>query len=86
MIFVSAQALRLRAERITIMSNRIESLWALVLTVCLIPACLNAAAFDVKAYGAKGDGKTPDRDGINKAVEAAFAAGGGTVYFPPEPT
>ena len=41
-----------------------------------------AAVFDVKTYGALGDGKTEDRQAINKAVEAASQAGGGTVYFP----
>ena len=48
----------------------------------LIPGQLCAGVFDVKTFGAKGDGKTPDRDAINKAIEAASAAGGGTVYFP----
>jgi hypothetical protein len=27
---------------------------------------LSAADFDVRSFGAKGDGKTPDRDAINK--------------------
>jgi polygalacturonase len=40
-----------------------------------------SATFDVKTFGAKGDGKTPDRGAINKAIEAASAAGGGTVQF-----
>ncbi|MGA2148150.1 MAG: glycosyl hydrolase family 28 protein [Bryobacteraceae bacterium] len=43
---------------------------------------LNAAVFDVTAYGAKGDAKTENRQAINKAIEAAAAAGGGTVEFP----
>jgi polygalacturonase len=38
--------------------------------------------FDVRTYGAVGDGKTVDSPAINKAIEAAAAAGGGTVYFP----
>jgi polygalacturonase len=37
--------------------------------------------FDVRSFGAKGDGKALDTDAINKAIEAANAAGGGTVYF-----
>ena len=39
--------------------------------------------FDVKAYGAKGDGSTDDRTRIGDAFSALVAAGGGTLYFPP---
>jgi polygalacturonase len=39
------------------------------------------AAFDVRKYGAKGDGKALDSPAINKAIDAAAAAGGGTVLF-----
>jgi polygalacturonase len=46
------------------------------------PLETHAATFDVKTLGAKADGKTVDRDAINKAIDAAVAAGGGTVYFP----
>ena len=38
--------------------------------------------FDVRAHGATGDGKTIDSPAINKAIQAAAAAGGGTVLFP----
>jgi len=38
--------------------------------------------FDVRSFGAIGDGKTIDSPAINAAVEAASAAGGGTVVFP----
>src|SRR5438128_515867 len=41
----------------------------------------SAGAFDVKAFGAKADGKTLDSPAINQAIEAAAAAGGGTVRF-----
>jgi polygalacturonase len=38
--------------------------------------------FDVRSFGATGDGKAVDSPAINKAIEAAAAAGGGTVFFP----
>ena len=40
------------------------------------------ANFDVRRYGATGDGKTLDTRGINQAIEAVAAAGGGTLLFP----
>ena len=50
--------------------------------LCLAASAPPARVFDVKAFGATGDGKTLDTDAINKAIETASAAGGGTVYFP----
>jgi polygalacturonase len=38
--------------------------------------------FDVKAFGAIGDGKTLDTPAINRAIQAASASGGGTVRLP----
>ena len=42
----------------------------------------SGATLNVREFGAKADGRTADRDSINKAIEAAAAAHGGTVYFP----
>jgi polygalacturonase len=38
--------------------------------------------YNIKNFGAKGDGKTLDTNAINKAIETAAKNGGGTVYFP----
>ncbi len=57
---------------------------ALVLLASAV-AVTNAApakAFNVRLFGAKGDGKTLDSPAINRAIEAAAKAGGGTVFFP----
>ncbi len=42
-----------------------------------------AGVFDVRQYGAAGDGTTLDTAAINKAVEACAQAGGGQVRFGP---
>ncbi len=46
-----------------------------------VPA-LAATTFNVKSFGAKGDGKAIDSPAIDKAIAAASAAPGGTVVFP----
>ncbi len=38
--------------------------------------------FNVRAFGAAGDGQTLDTAAINAAIESAASAGGGTVWFP----
>jgi polygalacturonase len=38
--------------------------------------------YDVRTFGAKGDGTTVDTPAINRAIEAAAKAGGGTVLLP----
>ncbi len=40
------------------------------------------AGFNVRDFGARGDGKSIDSPAINKAIEAASAQGGGTVVIP----
>ncbi len=49
-----------------------------------MPAATPAPAgdYDVRSFGAIGDGKAIDSPAINRAIEAAAAAGGGTVRFP----
>jgi polygalacturonase len=37
--------------------------------------------YDVRSFGAKGDGTTVDTPAINKGIEAVAAAGGGTLHF-----
>lgn len=53
---------------------------AAILLFPSLPLC--AATFNVRDYGATGDGKTLDTPAIQKAVNAASAAGGGTVLVP----
>jgi polygalacturonase len=43
---------------------------------------LVGADFDVKHFGATGDGKRLDTEAINQAIAAAHTAGGGVVRFP----
>jgi hypothetical protein len=46
------------------------------------PAPEPAQSFDVRAYGAIGDGKADSTRAIRAAIEAASQGGGGTVYLP----
>ncbi len=54
----------------------------LVLTVFLLGMNAQAKTYNVKDFGAAGDGKTIDSPAINRAIEAATRDGGGTVYIP----
>jgi polygalacturonase len=46
------------------------------------PEAASAIVYDVRTFGAKGDGKALDTGAINETIDTAAAAGGGTVYFP----
>ena len=66
-------------------TNLIRQKLLLMIAVCLNTALYAYPAdpiYNVKNYGARGDGKTIDGEAINKAIQAAAGAGGGTVYFP----
>ncbi|MBN1509929.1 MAG: glycoside hydrolase family 28 protein [Sedimentisphaerales bacterium] len=54
----------------------------LVTIVCLWATLGRANFYNIREYGAVGDGNHIDSFAINKAIEAAAAAGGGTVYVP----
>lgn len=62
------------------------SIVALLLVFSNLPfradAADNKVFFNIRDYGAKGDGATLDTTAINKTIETAASKGGGTVYFP----
>lgn len=49
----------------------------------LLPAAAPRATFNVRDFGAVGDGQRLDTTAINAAVVACSGGGGGTVYVPP---
>ena len=74
--FVAGLAAEIRYESMKVVRAVLSALLAYVVVS-------QAATFDVKAFGAKGDGQTLDSAAINKTIEAAAAAGGGTIEIGP---
>ena len=64
-----------------------EAFRALVLVAAIAAGALPGGAaatlpfYNVKDYGATGDGTTKDTEAIRRAISTAAGAGGGTVYF-----
>jgi polygalacturonase len=54
----------------------------LLMALTALGSSIEAASFDVRSFGAAGEGKSIDSPAIQKAIDAAAAAGGGTVTFP----
>jgi len=69
------------------MTRLLQTLICFALLLTLAIGCRSAypgkAAYNVRAFGARGDGKTLDHAAINRAIDAAARMGGGTVVVPP---
>jgi polygalacturonase len=62
--------------------NKIKYYFLILLFAGSIEAQQNKSLYNIKDFGARGDGTILDTKAINDAIDAASAAGGGTVYFP----
>jgi polygalacturonase len=58
-------------------------MFVLLLFMGLLQGCQTSGVYNVRNFGAVGDGTTLDTAAINSAITAANAAGGGTVTLPP---
>jgi hypothetical protein len=68
--------------------SRVLTFWSILLTLLSYPpnrafaASSGRQVFNIADYGAKKDGAVPATDAFRHAIQAAHAAGGGTIYAP----
>jgi polygalacturonase len=63
-------------------THLLARLLSVVFLLSVFSASAGQSVFNVRDYGAAGDGKNLDSPAINQAIQAAAKAGGGTVYAP----
>jgi polygalacturonase len=80
--FNSARRDLLRLGSIGLIGSAVPAFAAVEARSAAPKAIKSPLLFDVRTFGAKGDGKALDTTAINAAIEAAAEAGGGTVHFP----
>jgi len=66
-----------------IMRSTIAIAWILLFLATSLPAADGTNVFDVRQFGAKGDGRTLDTTAIQKTLDECGQTGGGTVKFSP---
>ena len=71
-----------RRERLKRAGIGIAAAAARVPSTSAHPPETEAGSFDVRHFGATGDGNSIDTAAVNQAIDAAAAAGGGTMRFP----